>query len=103
MIKPKTVLSRWKTLCEKVKNDKTKRKAPGRKEAKKYAAKCGMKSMLEVEMATEMDRIGMKWEYEPHSFEYHLCPNWNVHEVPCGVRGQTYTPDFYLPKQGIYL
>jgi hypothetical protein len=84
---------KWKALCRKVKSDSTKRKAPGRKEAKKHAAMCGMKSMLEVEMAAEMDRLGMEWKYEPMKLEYHQCPKWCRE---CNVKTQHYEPDFVL-------
>jgi hypothetical protein len=93
MMKPKTVMNKWRKLCKKVKSDKTRRKAPGRKEAKNHAAMAGMKSMLEVEMAAEMDRLKMKWKYEPIKLEYHKCPNWCRE---CLVKTQHYEPDFVL-------
>jgi len=92
-MKPKTVMNRWNKLCEKIKKDKTRRRTPGRKEAKRHAAMCGMKSMLEVEIAAQMDEKGIKWEYEPDKFEYHMCPNW---KKGCGVKTQMYNPDFKL-------
>ena len=100
LLKPKTVLKKWEALCKKVKSDKTRRKAPGRKEARRHADMCGMKSILEVEIAAELDRLGVKWQYEPHEYKYHMCVNW-CHD--CDVKFQTYTPDFWLPKQKIYL
>jgi len=102
MMKAKTVMNKWQALCKKVKADKTRRKAPGRKEAKRHAAMIGMKSMLEVEIAYLLDERKIKWKYEPHKFAYHLCPKWNMdHE--CGVKFQTYTPDFWLPDYGVYI
>lgn len=93
-------MTKWKALCKKVKNDKTRRKAPGRKEAKRHAAMCGMKSMLEVEIAADLDDRKVPWMYEEHAFPYSLCPNWTP---DCGIKPQAYTPDFWLPNQGIYL
>lgn len=81
MKKPKTVLKLWLKLCHQVKKDKTKRKAPGRREAKKYAAMCGMKSMLEVEVAADAANRGIDLEYEKETLEYQHSP-------------QKYTPDF---------
>lgn len=100
ILKPSTVIKKWEALCEKVKNDKTKRKAPGRKEAKRHAEMAGMKSMLEVEVADMLDKMKIKWQYEPHQFDYHLCPKW---KMKCGVKYSKYTPDFYLPKYDIYI
>ena len=99
-LKPKTVLAKWAALCEKVKNDKTRRKAPGRKEARKHADMCGMKSILEVEIAAELDKKGIKWQYEKHSYDYHMCRKWCA---DCDVKYQTYTPDFFLIDHKIFL
>jgi hypothetical protein len=44
--------------------------------------------------------LRVKWQYEPHGIKYHLCPNWCE---DCDINGATYTPDFWLPKQKIYL
>ena len=85
MIKPKTVMQRWGALCKKIKADKTKRKAPGRQEAKKYAAMCGMRSMGEVACAANMDLMKIPYKYETETLEYQHLP-------------QTYTPDFVLPN-----
>lgn len=100
MMKPKTVITKWNALCKKIKADSTRKKAPGRKEAKRHAAMIGMKSMLEVEIAAALDSRKIKWVYEPHQFQYHMCPNWTE---DCGVTGQKYTPDFWLPKFQSYI
>ena len=63
-MKPSTVVKEWEALCKKVKNDKTKRKAPGRQEAMKYAAMAGMRSMGEVYCAAIMDAAKLKYMYE---------------------------------------
>ena len=87
-----------------MKKDKTRRKTPGRKAAKELAALCGMRSMLEVEVATNLDKNKIKWEYESTMFEYHLCPRWSGNfDRDCGVKTSQYTPDFYLPERKIYL
>ena len=83
--KPGTVVKEWEVLCQKVKNDKTKRKAPGRKEAMKYAAMAGMRSMGEVQCAANMDAAKIKYKYEEKILEYQHEP-------------QKYTPDFVLPN-----
>ena len=101
MMKPKTVIQRWDLLCKKIKADSTRRKSPGRKEARKHAALCGMKSMLEVSVAADMDKRKIKWKYEPHKFDYNLCPNWSFKK--CNIKPNTYTPDFFLPESDIYL
>ena len=93
MIKPKTVLKKWNDLCAKVKADGTKKKAPGRREAKRHAAMCGMKSILEVQIATELDDMEVEWLYEHETLAYHTCPGWHP---ACNVKVQTYTPDFTL-------
>jgi len=93
MLKPKTVLKRWGKLCDQIKKDKTKRKTPGRKKAREYAALAGMKSILEVEIAAQMDTKKIKWTYEPDKFEYHLCPNW---KKSCKVKTSKYIPDFKI-------
>jgi len=46
------------------------------------------RSSWESKFAKFLDSIGIKWLYEPESF--------NLDEM-------TYTPDFYLPEQGIYI
>jgi hypothetical protein len=60
----------------------------------------GMKSMLEVQTAAELDRMKIKWRYEPHSYKYHMCVKWCD---DCGVKFQTYTPDFWLPDYQFYI
>lgn len=83
ILKPATVLRKWSQLCDKVKKDKTKRQAPGKAEARRHAAMCGMKSMLEVEVAAHLDALKIPWKYESEVLEY-------VHEP------QKYNPDFVL-------
>jgi hypothetical protein len=56
--------------------------------------------MLEVEIANILDERKIKWQYEPHSYPYHMCTKWCM---KCDVPFQNYTPDFWLPDQKIYL
>jgi hypothetical protein len=84
-MKPSTVIKKWEALCEKIKNDKTKRKAPGRQEAQKHAAMCGMRSMGEVYCAANMDQLKIPYQYEAVTLTYQHAP-------------QKYTPDFILPN-----
>lgn len=83
LLKPSTVIKKWDALCKKIKNDKTKKKTPGNKESKLHAAMAGMKSMLEVRVAADMDRRGITWEYEMEKLRYQHNP-------------QIYRPDFTL-------
>lgn len=99
LLKPATVLKKWKDLCKKIKNDNTRRRTPGSKEAKRHAAMCGMKSMLEVEVAAQLDKMKIKWKYEPEKLPYHLCPKWCQE---CDVQVKYYIPDFKLAN-GIYI
>lgn len=48
-----------------------------------------MRSSWEVELAKKLDQFGVEWQYEPQSFV-----------VQSGVR---YTPDFFLPKKGLWI
>lgn len=73
LLKPATVIKQWKEYTGK----KTKAMA------RVYAAKCGMRSMGEVECAADMDARGIKYRYEAEKIEYQLPP-------------QKYTPDFVL-------
>lgn len=89
MTTPKKVLKEWESIPSK--------KRTGRL-AKKYAAKCGMKSMGEVKLAIKLQDLKRekkikKFEYEAETFAYQFKP-------------QKYTPDFKVTlKNGdtIYL
>ena len=70
---PKAVLKEWKKLPSK--------KRTGRS-AKVYAAKCGMRSMAEVEFAVFIQDNKRRYKYESESWEYQFIPP------------PTYTPDF---------
>jgi hypothetical protein len=83
LLKPSTVMTKWKALCKKVKEDSTRRRAPGRVQARQTAALAGMKSMGEVRCAADMDKRGIKWMYEYEKLVYQHNP-------------QEYTPDFTL-------
>jgi len=99
LMKAKTALKKWTDLCAKVKADGTRKKAPGRKEAKRHAAMVGMKSILEVQVAASLDEMGVEWLYEHETLVYHTCLGW---DESCNVKTQTYTPDFTL-KNGVLL
>jgi hypothetical protein len=77
LLKPATVLNQWEALVKKTK------KRPGRKVAREYAAKCGMKSIGEVRCAADLDKRKIKWKYEHEVLKYQHEP-------------QSYTPDFTL-------
>ena len=49
----------------------------------------------EVECAKILDFYGIEWEYEPTSFVLETDESGRVIEA--------FTPDFYLPEQGLYL
>jgi len=49
----------------------------------------------EEAFATILDFYGLEWEYEPRSFPLKWDENNNVTEA--------FTPDFYLPKQDLYI
>jgi hypothetical protein len=78
LLKPATVLKQWEALVKKMK-----KKRPGRKVAREYAAKCGMKSIGEVRCAADLDKRKIRWKYEHEVLEYQHEP-------------QSYTPDFTL-------
>ena len=78
MKQPKTVVKLWETLCKKMKP-----KSPGRKMAKQYAAKAGMRSIGEIYCAANMGVDEIEYEYETVKIEYQHEP-------------QIYTPDFIL-------
>lgn len=50
---------------------------------------------IEEEFARVLDYYGMRWEYEPHTFELQWDDNGNV--------TQAFSPDFYLPDQDLYV
>ena len=52
-------------------------------------------NQAEVECARLLDFYGIDWEYEPHSFVLETDEGGRVLEA--------FTPDFYLPEQGLYL
>jgi len=61
-----------------------------------YEGKSGkiwMRSSYEVKFAEWLDKYGIGWKFEPHSFYVGL-GNWN---------GSEYTPDFYLPRHDLYV
>lgn len=49
----------------------------------------------EEEFARILDFYGIEWEYEPHTFPLEWDENGQVLEA--------FTPDFYLPQQGLYV
>jgi hypothetical protein len=49
----------------------------------------------EAEVAEWLDREGIRWQYEPHTFVLELDAE--------GTVIQAVTPDFYLPEVDIYL
>ena len=49
----------------------------------------------EAEMARLLDFYGIAWEYEPHTFPI----LWNLD----GDVVESFSPDFYLPDQDLYL
>ena len=52
-------------------------------------------SQAELECARLLDYYGVPWMYEPHTFVLERDDNGRVVEA--------FTPDFYLPEQGLYL
>lgn len=50
---------------------------------------------IEEEFARILDYYGIDWVYEPHTFEL----EWDE----TGKVTQAFSPDFYLPDQGIYV
>lgn len=75
---PIKVFNEWEKLTPKQRNSRL---------AKKYAKRCGMRSMGEVRMAAWLKQNKYKYEYEPEAWEYRL---------PVA----TYTPDFHVIKKG---
>jgi len=49
----------------------------------------------ERECARIFEFHGLKWEYEPHTFDLETADDGTVTEA--------FTPDFYLPEQDLYL
>ena len=52
-------------------------------------------NQAELECAKILDFYGVPWEYEPHTFELEHDESGNLVEA--------FTPDFFLPEQGLYL
>ncbi len=50
---------------------------------------------IEEEFARILDYYGIEWEYEPHTFNLEWDEHGNVIEA--------FSPDFYLPQQGLYI
>ena len=50
---------------------------------------------VERELARAFDELGIRWEYEPHTFV--------LERRPDGTVAEAFTPDFYLPDQDIYV
>ncbi len=50
---------------------------------------------IEAAFARILDFYGVDWEYEPTTFPLHWDEKGNVIEA--------FTPDFYLPQQGLYI
>jgi len=59
---------------------------------KKDGSKIWMRSSWEIKYARHLDNNQVEWYYEPRPFEI----------IINGVE-QTYTPDFFLPKENIYV
>jgi len=72
---PRKVLEEWQALPSK--------KRTGRL-AKVYAAKCGMRSMAEAEIAVLIQDCKRRYKYEPEAWEYQFIP------------APKYTPDFKI-------
>jgi len=72
---PRKVLKEWQELPSK--------KRTGRL-AKIYSAKCGMRSMAEVEIAVLIQDCKRRYKYEPEAWEYQFIP------------APKYTPDFKI-------
>lgn len=50
---------------------------------------------IEAAFARILDFYGVDWEYEPTTFPLHWDEKGNIVEA--------FTPDFYLPQQGLYI
>ena len=50
---------------------------------------------VERELAAVFDELGIRWEYEPHTFVLERDAQGNPTEA--------FTPDFYLPEQDVYV
>jgi hypothetical protein len=50
---------------------------------------------MEEAFARILDYYGIQWLYEPHTFPL----EWNQQ----GAVTEAFTPDFYLPEQGLYV
>lgn len=72
---PRKVLKEWQSLPSKTRTGRL---------AKIYAAKCGMRSMAEVEIAVLIQDCRRRYKYEPEAWEYQFIP------------APKYTPDFKI-------
>lgn len=68
-------------------------KGPRRVYTSKHGLVIKMRSWWEVRFAKWLDKIGVIWQYEPRSF-FVGDEGWG---------GYTYTPDFYIPRQHLYV
>jgi hypoxanthine phosphoribosyltransferase len=50
---------------------------------------------VERELAAVFDELGLRWEYEPHTFV--------LERDAEGSPTEAFTPDFYLPEQDVYV
>ena len=50
---------------------------------------------VERELAVVFDELGLRWEYEPHTFV--------LERDSQGKPTEAFTPDFYLPEQDVYV
>ena len=50
---------------------------------------------VERELAAVLDELGIRWQYEPHTFVLERDSQGNPMEA--------FTPDFYLPEQDVYV
>jgi hypothetical protein len=64
------------------------------------------KSRLEYDVALDLTERGVKFEYEPRQFSYTVSVT-HAYCVHCGAKpavlDRSYTPDFYLIDQDIYI
>jgi len=50
---------------------------------------------VEEQLAAVFDEVGLRWEYEPHTFV--------LERDEAGRVTEAFTPDFYLPEQDVYV
>lgn len=55
---------------------------------------CHFRSRLEARWAVFFDSLGVPWEYEPQGFEF---------PYPGGTTADRYLPDFWLPRQEVWI